>query len=842
MNYATRWRFAAQAGTGYAGPGAQHGLCGHRLSEGARAVPDIRGLDQAQVSTLGSTQNGASRLQAAPELPETLLYRVKNRLLGPPMVTEQLETERMGGVMAMGVLTPDAISSSAYGTEEMLIELVKGVGIAAFALILPVTVAVLVVLFFVTMSYREVVMVYTRTGGSYVVARDNFGPTVAQVAAVALLIDYTVTVAVQVAAGTEALVSIPSLSGLVPYQLYISIGVVVLLAYGNLRGIREAGRWFALPTYFFIAAIGSVLITGLVRAALGDLPAPYSIHRAGLFHFGHSSGSGLIMGASLLVLMRSFANGGSSLTGVEAISNGVTVFRPPEGARARRVYFWMASTLGLLVLGISFLARWTHAAPFVNQVPTVISQEAAAVFGHSAMGTVLLYVVQLATLLILYTGGNTSFNGFPFLASFVAGDRFLPRRLTKRGHRLTFSNGIIVLAVVAILLLIATNSQVNNLVPIYAIGVFTGFTMAGAGMVKHHLRHQEPGWRHKLAINLSASVVSFVVVIVNAVTKFNLGAKYVVILFPVLTVLLVRLNRQYRAEAEQLETGAIEATEEPVLRRHVVLVFVDRLDLATARALQYARTLHPDEVRAVHFLLDNQAAALLRENWERLMIRRLPLEIRECRDRRLGRAALDLVAGMLADGETEVSVLLPRRLYTWGWSHLLHDRTADRLAAVVGRLPHANATVVPFKLSPKAARRAAAEGGGTELNEGQGLKQRKQRQKRKTREAPHDDALAAIAGTTPVGETHWRQRAKIAGRVTSVEVQPWRGSQVLSCTVTDRSGSMNLVFTRRDVPGIETGAVLVAEGTVGEHEGRLAMLNPLHEVVRRPPRDPMLDA
>lgn len=771
-----------------------------------------------------------------PDIPESFLYRVKNRLLGPPLVTEQLETERLGGVMAMGVLAPDAISSSAYGTEEMLIELVKYVGVAAFALVLPVTFALLLVLFFVTLSYREVVMVYTRTGGSYVVARDNFGPTVAQVAAVALLIDYTVTVAVQVAAGTEALVS--AVRSLQPYQLEISVAVVVVMAYGNLRGIREAGRFFAMPTYFFIAALGTVVITGLVRSVLGDLPPPYSVHRPGLFHFG-TPGSGLLMGASALVLLRSFASGGSSLTGVEAISNGVTIFRPPEGPRARRVYFWMAITLGALVLGTSFVARWTHAAPFVSQVPTVIAQEAQAVFGHSASGQLLFYVVQLATLLVLYTGGNTSFNGFPFLASFVAGDRFLPRRLTKRGHRLTFSNGIILLAIVAILLLVATRSRLNDLIPVYAIGVFTGFTMAGAGMTKHHLTHRQKGWRYKLVINLSAAVVSFAVVVVNIYTKFSLGAKYVVIVFPVLTVALILLNRQYRGEAQQLDKGAIEATETPVLRRHVVLVFVDRIDLATARALQYARTLHPDELRAVHFLLDNQVAQLLREHWERLMIQRLPLEIRECRDRRISRAALELVANTLSDGETEVSVLLPRRLYSWGWSHLLHDRTADRLAAVVGRLPHANATVVPFKLSTRTTRKADQHE-SEKLDDGTDQQKAKQRKaKRRGREQGREDTGVTIAGAVPVGQVHWRERAKVAGRVTSVEVQPWRGSQVLSCTLSDGTGSMELVFTRRDVPGIETGAVLVAEGTVGEHEGKLAMLNPLHEVVRRAPRDPM---
>jgi amino acid transporter len=784
------------------------------------------------VSTPGTTTEAqrVRDLESAVDIPETLGYRVKNILLGPPMVSEQLATERLGSLMAMGVLAPDGISSSAYGTEEMLVELVKYVGVASFALVLPVTFALLLVLIFVTLSYREVVMVYTRAGGSYVVARDNFGPTVAQVAAVALLIDYTVTVAVQIAAGTDALTS--AFPTLLHYSflsfstsVWISVAVVVLMAYGNLRGIREAGRVFAFPTYFFVFALGSVIVTGVVRSLIGNLHQ-FSVHRPGLYHFG-SPGSGLLMGASVLVIMRSFANGGASLTGVEAISNGVSVFKPPEGVRARRVYLLMGVILGSLVLGTSFLARWTHAAPFILGAPTVISQEAQAVFGSGPAGHTLFYMVQLATLLILYTGGNTSFNGFPFLASFVAGDRFLPRQLTKRGHRLTFSNGIIVLAIVAIGLLLVTRANVTALVAVYAIGVFTGFTMAGAGMTKHHWVHRARGWKHKLVINGSASVLSAIVVLILAVAKFKQGAWTVVLLFPILTMALIRLNRQYRAEAQQLDKGAMEATEVPILHRHVVLVFVDRLDLATARAIQYARSLNPDEVRAVHFLLDNAVAQVLRENWGRLMIRRLPLEIRECRDRRLVRAAVDLVAATLANGDTEVSVLLPRRLYSWGWGHLLHDRTADRLAAVVGRLPHANATIVPFQLTKM---RPARKNAKANL---------KAAPKKRSREVERIEDLVPVEGALPIGEIQWRHKARIAGRVTSVEVQPWRGAQVLSCTLVDRTGSVTLVFTRRDVPGIETGAQIVAEGTVGEHEGRLALLNPIHEVLKRAPADPI---
>jgi len=790
------------------------------------------------VSTLGHSPEVRPTREArsdradssAQQLPEPFLYKVKNVLLGRPLVTEELATERLGSFMALGVLSPDAISSSAYGTEAMLVEMVRYVGLAAFTLLLPVTFALLIVLFFVTMSYRQVVMVYTRAGGSYVVARDNFGPTVAQVAAVALLIDYTVTVAVQVAAGTDALSS--AFPALIPYAMPISVAVVALVAYGNLRGIREAGRYFAFPTYFFITAMASLIVTGIVRSLLHDLPQ-LSVHRAGLYPFGHP-GTGLLLGASLFIVMRSFASGGSSLTGVEAISNGVSALKPPEAWRARRVYVMMSVTLGSLVLGVSFLARWTHAAPFLAGAPTVLSQEASDVFGAGPFGHALFLLVQLATLLILYTGGNTSFNGFPFLASFVAGDRFLPRQLTKRGHRLTFSNGIIVLAFVAIALLVITNADVTSLLAVYAIGVFTGFTMAGAGMSKYHVVHREQGWRYKLVINASASVMSFIVVLILVVAKFSQGAWTVVLLFPILTYALIRLNRQYRAEAEQLEKGAAAASAMPVMRRHVVLVFVDRLDLAAARAIQYARSLTPDEVRAVHFLLDNHAAQVLRENWERLMLSGLPLEIRECRDRRIGRAALELVSATLSGGDTEVSVLLPRRLYSWGWGHLLHDHTADRIAAVIARLPHANATIVPFQLGK--ARVAAG-------SSAQPAKPRSDReQKKRARDQEREESLVPVEGTVPIGEIQWRQRGRIAGRITSVEIQPWRGAQVLSCTLADRTGSMTLVFTRRDVPGVETGAQMAAEGTVGEHDGQLAMLNPLHEILKRAPQDPMQES
>ena len=646
---------------------------------------------------------------AAESIPETRRYRLKNKLLGPPLVTEQLASERLRRPIALGVLAPDCISSSAYGTEEMLTQLVPYVGLAAFALVVPITIAILAVLFFVTLSYLEVIQLYTKAGGSYVVARDNFGPRIAQIAAVALLIDYTVTVAVQTSAGTAALTSaVPSLTR---FTVEITVAVILLLLYGNLRGIREAGSYFAIPTYFFIFSLASVIVIGFVKEALGTLhyiPLPPASEVYG-GKIG-TPGDGWLMGLAFIFLLRSFANGGSSLTGLEAISNGVSSFRKPEAKHARQTLVAMSSTLAFLVLGVTLLARWTHAVPYANGTPTVVSQEVRAVFGTSPVGHLAFYVVQLATMLILYTGGNTSFNGFPYLASFVAGDRFLPRQLTRRGHRLAFSNGILVLTGVALALVLVYKAQVNGLVALYAIGVFTGFTMAGSGMVKHHLTARQGHWKRSVVINGFSAFLSFTVVLIFAVAKFKEGAWLIFVVGPLLYIGLIRLHRQYVAEAEMLETGVAEASEEPILRRHVVVVFVDRLDMAVVRALQYARTLAPDDLRAVHFDIDTKAARELEAEWGRFGLGRLPLDIIEVPDRRLGRAAIELVADATLDGDTECTVLLPRRSYGRVWQRFLHDRTADKIAAVLGQVPHVSATIVPFAVGGQFGERVRSYG------------------------------------------------------------------------------------------------------------------------------------
>ncbi len=779
-------------------------------------------------------------------LPEPFSYRLKRRLLGPPLTTERLSEEKLSKFLALGVLSPDCISSTAYGTEEMLNQLVPVIGVAAFALLLPITLAILLVLFFVTLSYREVVMVYTKAGGSYVVGRDNFGPKVAQIAAVALIIDYVLTVCVQTAAGTDALVSAVKINGdLVlnhtPIVVSVTVAVVLLITYGNLRGIREAGKTFALPTYLFITGIGALVVLGLIRAGLGQLHQ-HSIDIPGVA-VGHSV-SGLFYGAGVLIVLRAFANGGSSLTGLEAISNGVANFRQPAGRNARRVLVIMSVTLGSLVLGVSILARVTHAVPFTSGNPTVLSQEAEYVFGSSTFGRVGFYYIQFVTMLILWTGANTSFNGFPNLASFVAEDAYLPRQLTRRGHRLVFSNGIIILACVSTALLVATRASVNALVALYAIGVFVGFTMAGAGMVKHHLTHRERGWNYKIVINGSAAVLSGLIVGILAVVKFSQGAWLVVVMFPLLLIALLRLHKQYAAEKTELEENAPRAAEAPVLRRHVVLVFVERLDLATARALQYARTFQPDELRAVHFVLDTAVAQELEHQWSRLGLAQFPLDLVECPDRRLTRASMELVADAAADGRTEVTVLLPRRVFEGVWRRVLHDRTADSIAGYVSQLPNATATIVPFPLGKRRRELVPWRSGleATEdLTEAPAAPKARHRaaERARNRQPEWEEAASPHAlrfmphGATPIGELRWRQRAKVGGRVRAVRVQPRAGVPSVECTLADPTGQILLVFQgRRRYPGVDPGALITAEGVVGERNHRTTMINPVVYIVR----------
>jgi hypothetical protein len=527
------------------------------------------------------------------------------------------------------------------------------------------------------------------------------------------------------------------------------------------------------------------------------------------------------MGASLFVVLHAFASGGAAVTGVEAISNGVPAFRKPEWKNARSTLVVMGTALGLMFLGLSALAAHMHVAPFAKGTPTVISQVGELVYGDGPLGQVLYYCLQAGTMLILVLAANTSFADFPRLASFHAGDNFMPRQLTKRGHRLVFSNGIIFLSVAATALVLVTGAQVDRLIPLYAIGVFTSFTLSQAGMARHHLVKREPGWRFGLFVNGTGAVLSLVVDVIIAVTKFTHGAWVIVLLVPLMVVFLVRLARQYEQEAAQLEDDVPEALTAPLLRRHLVFVLIDRLDLAAARALQYGRSLRPDELRAVHFVIDEQRGEELAGAWGEHGLSAVSLELVDCPDRRLTRTAVRTVAHALEDGETEVSVLLPDRLYRGPWHRLLHDQTADALIRDISLLPHTNVTLVPFQLStgrrqalalPKRVRPTIAARG------------------------PSTNGQAEVRGPAPIADVRWRHRVTVIGRVDSLRVQPMGGAPALECLLSDNTGSVSVVFLgRRRIAGIRNGTRMEVTGMAVDHHGRLAILNPEYRLLADAP-------
>ncbi len=631
------------------------------------------------------------------ELPESRSYRFKRRVLGPSLATDQLEHERLGNPTALAVFSSDALSSTAYATEEIIRVLVPVIGFAAFSsYVLPITIAMASVLAILIFSYRQTIKAYPSAGGAYVVTKDNIGLLPAQVAGVSLLTDYILTVAVSVSAGVAAVFSlIPSTYA---FRVPIALTFIAIIAIGNLRGVKESGRLFAVPTYAFLVSMISMICFGVFRLVAGGidpitkLPADH-IEIAG-------QGGNALKAATIFLVLHAFASGGAAVTGVEAISNGVSAFKKPEWRNAQKTLAVMGLCLGFMFIGISTLAAKLHTIP--SDKATVISQVARQVFGTSAAGHLAFGVIQVVTVLILVLAANTSFADFPRLASFQADDAFLPKQLTKRGHRLVFSNGIIALAAAAAFLVVVFDADVTRLIPLYAIGVFTSFTLSQTGMARHHLRLREPNWKLGLFINGLGAVVTLIVAIVIGATKFADGAYIIIALVPILVIVLVRLNRQYVKEDTELESEAKAAAEAPILRRHAVIVLVEKLDRSSARAVQYARTLTPDELKAVHVAWDVRAAEDLAEEWRRLGLQRLPLELVDCPDRRIDRAVLQVVAEEVAGGDTEVSLLIPRREYRGFWRRILHDRTAESIARAMAGMPHVNVTFVPYQMGEHA--------------------------------------------------------------------------------------------------------------------------------------------
>ncbi|MGH3416498.1 MAG: amino acid permease, partial [Actinocrinis sp.] len=462
------------------------------------------------------------------------------------------------------------------------------------------------------------------------------------------------------------------------------------------------------------------------------------------------------------------------------------------------------------------------------------------IWGGGTFGRAMLTLVQVSTALILYTGGNTSFSGFPFLTSFVAGDSFLPRQFTHRGHRLAYSNGIIVLTVLSLALIIGMQGNLTHLVALYAIGVFTGFVMAASGLFKYHFTRRERGRTWKLFVNGSAAITSAAVVVIFAVFKFTEGAWMVVVIFPPAVYALIKLNERYQREAGALAMAPASATL-PTRTTNTVFVLVDSVDLAVIKALRYARSLRPDELRAVHLMIDSKHAEHLRKSWECSTAADIPLEIIEVPDRRLRRASVELAARASEDTGGEVTILLPRRSFSIT-SRLLHDRTADAIAGAVSKLPHVAAMIVPFDVVEAIEELQAANGEGTtgeRTTQANGPRPRPVRATKKMLlDAECPPQAAQTGAPIPINSVRWRNRATLEGRVRSVYVGPVSGSPTLEAELYDETGGITLVFLgRRNIPGIEPGARMRVEGMVGEMEGYLAMSNPSYVLLPRDGED-----
>jgi amino acid transporter len=618
---------------------------------------------------------------------EGFFPQLKRVFVGTPIPTHLAHHERFSRVTGLAVLSSDALSSVAYATEEILRVLLVG-GIAGLWFVTPIGAVIAATLAVVAFSYRQTIHAYPSGGGAYIVAKENLGRTPSLIAAAALLIDYVLTVAVSIAAGVAALTS--AFPDLHVSRVYLSLAFVALLMLGNLRGIRESGRIFAMPTYFFIVSILALIGVGAWRVMTGAVvPVPADGHVP-------LSQPGLL---TTFVLLTAFSNGCTAMTGVEAVSNGVPAFRPPESRNAASTLVWMAALSILMFSGITLLAHAYGVVP--SETETVVSQIARGIFGGRG---VAYYGVQAATMLILVLAANTAYADFPRLASIVAKDRFLPRQFLTQGDRLAFSNGIIILSGLAGLLLVIFEGDTHALIPLYMIGVFVSFTLSQSGMVRHWSSLREPGWRANAFINGFGAIVTGVVLVIVAVTKAHEGAWIILLMIPTLVVVFTVTRRHYDSVAADL---TLRDWQLPATGGHVVIVPVGGLQRAVVQALRYARGLSGD-VRAAYVELDAGATASLRREWDTwgqgVTLVTLPSPYRS-----LLEPLLEYVEQVQReDPSAYVTIVLPEFVPQRLWHHLLHNQHALLLKGALLFKPNLVVTSVPFHLGVRGAVPAAA--------------------------------------------------------------------------------------------------------------------------------------
>ena len=748
---------------------------------------------------------------------DPLSYTIKRKLLGAPLNRHSLGDQRLKKRSAFGILSSDCISSSAYGGEQILVALIPAFGLAAFALFSPMICVILFILLIISLSYRDVINTYTRAGGAYVVARDNFGTKTSLVAAIELMFGYIITVAIQAAAGVAAIISaVPELSS---YKIQLTLGIIFLLTFINLRGVKDAGVIFVIPSYLFIFSMLVVFVMGIIRYANGSLPQ-YSSQTPGLLPLGEEQG--LLTFAAILMILKAFASGSASLTGLEAVSDSVPLFKSPEHVNARRTFVAMALTLALLIIGIGWLAYHTLAIPYESGTPTVISLVAKAALGEGMMAHLFFLIVQTGTTLILFAGANTCYSAFPNMVNIVAHDGFLPKRLTSRGHRLAFSNGILFIAVTASVLVIASKASITALAAIYALSVFIGFMITGLGMAKKSYRENSHA---KMLLHLLSGLIATITVVILSLAKFFDGTWLVVIGTPILVMVLNRVNKRYREEqkALSLNTGGEGNTN---ITRHDVAVLIDNVDIATIGAVRYARSLKPRKLTAIHFVIDDLRAELIKNEWAKTSaLDGVSLELIDCPDRRLPKAAIDYSIRSTQSIDVELTLLLPRRSYSQLLGRLLHDQTGEEIARAISKLPRVVATIIPFDVEKIIDGTPNIVSNGTLEFEMPELKPL-------STPISFEPVSHSSTNSIKIGSITWRKRALVVGRVTAIRVAPQNSAPVLEVEIWDETGGVTLQFLgRRELMGLNVGATLQAEGMVGDEDGALKILNPAYQII-----------
>ncbi|MBI3910619.1 MAG: APC family permease [Armatimonadetes bacterium] len=586
-------------------------------------------------------------------------------VFGTPLRTERLAHQRLSNLLALPVFASDALSSSAYATEEILLVLVLAASISgSLGAAVWISLAISVLLLIVTVSYRQTIHAYPQGGGAYTVSKENLGLLPGLTAAAALLTDYVLTVAVSIAAGVAAITSaVPSLA---PHAVALAVGLVALIMLANLRGVRESGILFSIPTYAFISMLTSLIVVGVWKSLTGTLMLPGQFNPPLTAH--EQIGATVLMP---ILYLRAFASGCAALTGIEAVSNGVPAFRPPEARNAARTLTWMAIILVSLFLGLTYLAHRAHAVPYPAEGThrhTVVSQVAIAVFGYA---TPMYYAIQAATALILILAANTSFADFPRLSRLLAIDRFLPRQMANIGDRLVFSNGIILLAVLASALLVVFGASTHHLIPLYAIGVFLSFTLSQAGMVVRWWRRREGDWRRGILINGTGALVTGVVLIVIAAVKFTSGAFLIVILIPMLVLLFLKIHRHYQEVADQL---SMERYRPIAPFRHTVVLLIPDVHRGVMQALAYARSLSP-HVRAVYVETEPARTARVQERWQR-WVGDVPLVVLPSPNGALVAPVLRYLAEVDSERDDDiVTVVIPEFVTPHWWTKLLHNQS-----------------------------------------------------------------------------------------------------------------------------------------------------------------------